>query len=80
MSEICHCGKPLHYTDPLIEIRMRGMVSMLGELIRVTVNGRTWLVPRHYIALHGLNGKDVAALGFEELKQGGRLPDAAGQS
>ncbi len=37
------------------------------EFIEVEVSGRRYKVPRHYIALHGLKGADVAALGFEEV-------------
>ncbi len=67
MSEMCHCGQPLHYSHPWAKAYVDRMVLRLGEHINVTVDGRTWKVQRHYIALHGLKGKDVSTLGFEEV-------------
>ncbi len=66
MAELCHCGKPLHYSDPHIERLVRRLIGIKGELIRVTAGGRTWLVPRHYIALHGLKAGEIEKLGFIE--------------
>jgi hypothetical protein len=43
------------------------MIKQLGRETRVKVNGRTWLVDRHYIALHGLKASEVASLGFTEV-------------
>jgi hypothetical protein len=63
---LCHCGSPLHYTQQGLENYIQAMVDELGEMIRVTVDGRTWLVPRHYIALHGLRASEIATLGFQE--------------
>ena len=63
---LCHCGKPLHYTDPVLERHMMDRVRVMGELVTVTIDGRTWAIPRHYIALHGLNITDIPALGFRE--------------
>jgi hypothetical protein len=68
--ELCHCGKPLHYTDPWVEQLVRKFVSELGEYVPTTVGGRTWLVPRHYIALHGVKASEVAGLGFMEAPHG----------
>jgi hypothetical protein len=65
--KLCPCGKPLHYTDPGVEREVAAVVEEKGEFQRVTVNGRTWLVSRHYIALHGLKGSEVASLGFQEV-------------
>jgi hypothetical protein len=65
--ELCHCGRPLHYTNPNTEFAMREMIRLLGPTLLVTVAGRSWKVPRHYLALHGLKGRDVASLGFEEV-------------
>ena len=62
----CHCGKPLHYTDPVIQGIVQRQVDALGDYLLVTVSGKTWLVPRHYIALHGIKGSEVHELGFEE--------------
>ncbi len=65
--EYCHCGRPLHYSDPEIEKRVRMMVVGLGEFIPVHCAGRTFKVQRHYIALHGIKGSELAMLGFEEI-------------
>jgi hypothetical protein len=66
-GEMCHCGRPVHYTDPVIERTVRELIRQLGEYIKVTVNGRTWLVQRHYIALHGIKGSELPDLGFQEI-------------
>ena len=67
-EDMCHCGRPLHYTDPVIERIVRGLIRDLGEYAKVSVAGRTWLVQRHYIALHGIRAVDLPYLGFEEIK------------
>lgn len=67
LSELCHCGKPLHYTDPHARAYVEMMIRLSGECVIVAVDGRSWRVPRHYIALHGLKGSEVPGLGFEEL-------------
>ena len=70
-TERCHCGQPLHYADPWARAYVESLIAHLGPNIPVTVEGRTWAVPRHYIALHGLMGAEVAHLGFREI-EGGR--------
>jgi hypothetical protein len=67
MVTYCHCGKPLHYTDRTIELMVTELVRQLGEHIKITVDGRTWLVQRHYIALHGIKGSELPHLGFQEV-------------
>lgn len=64
---MCHCGRPLHYGNPGLEAYVNEMVAMLGERVEVSVDRRTWLVPRHYIALHGLQAEALPSLGFELL-------------
>lgn len=69
MSEkLCFCGLPLHYTDPEIESHMMKIIKERGEYITIHCNGKSFRVPRHYIALHGLIGKQLENLGFEEIK------------
>jgi hypothetical protein len=46
---------------------MEEMIQRLGSTMPVTVGGRTWMVPRHYIALHGLKAVEMPFLGFEEV-------------
>lgn len=63
----CHCGKPLHYTQLGVERFMRAVVLEQGEFVKVTVSGRSWMVQRHYVALHGLKASELPMLGFEEV-------------
>jgi len=61
--EMCHCGKPLHYTDSAIEAMVRFLIGIHGPTVRVQlVSGESYAVPRHYIALHGLKGAELADL------------------
>lgn len=62
MGKMCACGKPLHYSSPYIEEIVCEQVSKLGEEVEVTVAGRTYLVQRHYIALHGLAANKLGEL------------------
>jgi hypothetical protein len=40
------------------------MVDSLGANIAVATPAGRWLVPRHYIALHGVRAAEVERLGF----------------
>jgi hypothetical protein len=66
-EELCHCGRPLHYTDPVAESFTRGLVENLGPTLKVSVQGRVWEVQRHYIALHGVRASELPDLGFPEV-------------
>ena len=66
-KEMCHCGRPLHYTDRVVERMVRTLIEQTGEYVPVAVGGRTWLVQRHYIALHGLKAQELPDLGFLEI-------------
>ena len=70
MSTLCHCGRPLHYSSPGIQSDIEELVAAFGEHITVQLGRRKWLVPRHYIALHGLRAKDLPDLGFQEIGPG----------
>jgi hypothetical protein len=64
----CYCGKPLHYTDGSKQKFVQKLVDELGEFIPVTVPSKgTFLVQRHYIALHGIKGENIETLGFKKL-------------
>lgn len=63
---LCHCGRPLHYSDPTARRLVERLVADLGPDMEVVAGGRTWLVPRHYIALHGLRAAEIPELGFKE--------------
>lgn len=66
-EELCHCGLRLHYKDPVMRFFVERLILLHGPMVRVTVEDRTWLVPRHYIALHGLKAQEIENKGFEEV-------------
>lgn len=70
MSEekMCACGRPLHYSDPEIRRMVQEFVNELGEEVKVVVGNRSWMVPRHYIALHGLKAQELPTSGFPEVR------------
>jgi hypothetical protein len=63
----CLCGRPLHYKNAYERRQVERIIDRFGEFINVKAGAKTYRVPRHYIALHGLKDKDLAALGFEEV-------------
>lgn len=67
-EKMCLCGKPLHYKNPRSQEYVERQIAELGERVKVkhVETGRIFMVPRHYIALHGLKGEELPALGFEE--------------
>lgn len=69
MSEqLCHCGRPLHYSRPELRAAVERMIALAGdEYVTVRVGTRSWRVQRHYIGLHGLKAAEIATLGFEEM-------------
>jgi hypothetical protein len=76
----CACGRALHYNDPAVQRLVERMIAHLGPEVRTSLGDRTWLVPRHYIALHGLAGADLPTLalvfGFRELQAPGAELDS----
>jgi hypothetical protein len=77
-DERCHCGRPLHYTNPASQAAVTRLVELFGARQPVRgPDGRIWLVPRHYIALHGLKADELHTLGFElYARQIDHEPDA----
>lgn len=67
MSDKCHCGLDLHYSNSALQKQVQEIVDKFGPYIDVIVGGRTFRVQRHYIALHGIKGKDLSTLGFAEV-------------
>lgn len=68
-ADRCHCGRPLHYKDPKIKEYMMKMVERGGRMIVIKLmDGKSYRVDRHYIALHGVSGMELDSLGFEEIK------------
>ena len=70
VNDKCWCGRPLHYEDKEFEKQVREVVARFGEYITVEENGRKYQVQRHWIALHGIKGKDISTLGFREVSEG----------
>lgn len=62
MSELCDCGRPLHYNDSAVASAVHALVSELGPLVDVVVDEEVYKVSRHYIALHGLVAEEVPDL------------------
>jgi len=61
------------YYDKQKEKMVNWLVKTLGENIPVDVFGKgTWLIPRHFIALYGIKGKDIERMakkwGFKKIK------------
>jgi hypothetical protein len=52
-TELCPCGRELHYEDPETERYVRAMVAEDGPTVKVRTSAGAWYVPRHYLALHG---------------------------
>ena len=65
----CACGKPLHYTSPAIQRTIQELVDQLGPTVRMRVGKKQYDVSRHYIALHGVRGRDLPALAARGLVQ-----------
>jgi hypothetical protein len=71
---MCACGKPLHYSSALTQKLVEEQVAELGECIKITLPslGRSFMVPRHFVTLHGVKAYDLPVLakeyGFEEVK------------
>ena len=63
----CHCGRPLHYRSQQAKDYVDAKIAELGADLRVVIGARAWMVPRHYLALHGLKSADVPRLGFKEV-------------
>lgn len=63
----CPCGLPLHYEDKQLQHDVEGIIDKLGPNVLVEYDHKSYSVPRHYVALHGIKGKNVPALGFKPL-------------
>lgn len=61
----CFCGLKLHYVYPHVRRDMESLCKQQGEHVTI----RQWLVPRHYIALHGLDYENIEKLGFQKAKK-----------
>lgn len=69
-SELCPCGRPLHYSNADIEMFVRSQIAQLGPNVIVNfTSGPSYEVPRHYIALHGLSAAKAAEMGFTQIQR-----------
>ena len=59
---LCACGLALHYSDPAIQAYVERAIDELGPTVVVSTAEGSWEVPRHYIALHGLELSALARL------------------
>jgi hypothetical protein len=72
--KFCACGGPLHYSDPHNRELVERQIAELGECVSVIniATKRTFMVPRHFIALHGIKAGELPDLaeryGFEEVR------------
>lgn len=66
-EKMCACGKPLHYENKAVQAMVEKLIVKMGEETRVVFGNHTWLVPRHYIALHGIDYEQVRSRGFREI-------------
>jgi hypothetical protein len=66
--EYCYCGRLLHFNSRSIEREIKMAIAKFGYCFDVVNGEKTYRVPRTYIALHGINGKDLSKLGFKEIK------------
>lgn len=61
-DELCSCGEPLHYTNTHHRELVQELVNRLGSDILVRAPSGSYMVPRHYIALHGLKSVRLSEL------------------
>lgn len=69
---LCPCGLPLHYSSASSRAHVEAVIAEKGPVVTVAImGGRTFKVPRHYIALHGFKASEInelaAKYGFEEV-------------
>lgn len=70
MNYKCHCGK-----THKIDTKKPGWAAFIKFIddyppnIPVTIGDGTWIVPRMYIAIHGLKGKELSLLGFPKISR-----------
>jgi hypothetical protein len=61
----CACGRPLHYNNKDVERIVKRYAEKLGEMVEIAAPSGTFLVQRHYIALHGVGAKDLNRLAID---------------
>ncbi len=64
VEERCACGRVLHYPDSSVRAFVESVIRERGPNVIATIDDRAVAIPRHYIALHGLDDVDPDRLGF----------------
>jgi len=59
---MCDCGEPLHYITDASRRIMEELVREYGETVKVSTDTGSWMVPRHWIALHGIASWELPSL------------------
>ena len=67
MITYCACGQPLHYADLKLRREIEQTIARTGAELLVACGQRTWIVPRHYLALHPTKPIDLPNLRFPEV-------------
>ena len=63
VPELCPCGEPLHYRRPESQAKVEDLIAKLGSNVEIRLpSGKGWMVPRHYIALHGVRATALPTL------------------
>jgi hypothetical protein len=76
MSLACPCGQD-HTSSPAWKA-VQGFAERLGVNVGIQVSGKTWQVPRVWIAFHGLVAADLPRLAAEHGWAGPGTPAAGG--
>jgi hypothetical protein len=65
---MCHCGKLIHYESNAQRDHITQLCLEQGDYVPMisSVNGKTYKVQRHYLALHHIEEHELHRLGFEE--------------
>jgi hypothetical protein len=72
MNNLCHCGQKLHFSNERQKRELEEVINRFGENITIRHGVKKYLVPRTYIALHGIRDKDISKLGFKEITDDAR--------
>lgn len=60
-ANACPCGE-VHELSAAVRAAYEGVTEGLPPDVTVTLGGRSWVVPRIYIAVHGLKADELPAL------------------
>ena len=72
LKPMCACGLPLHFTNKVNERNVQVLVRELGECVKMETPKGAFMVPRTYLALHGIKAADLPSLaqryGFQKVQ------------